>query len=142
MKLKSVIAPVILLAVSHTAQADVLKWAEGFWGLDETRWDAEDYKERNCTDSPVEIRIDRESMTYWSKIGDNQPRTAIITDVTDKGFTLKYENETRLMDDGNLQVWTISFADRNKFHWIREDWKVLGPQHKTAPRYRCMLEMA
>lgn len=124
------------------ANADALDWATGFWGLNETDWDVDDYVDRNCKDSPVEISIDRESMSYWSKIGDKKPRKAKISNVTDKSFTLEYSNETRLMADGRPHIWTIRFENSNKFYWIREDWKLKGPSHKTAPRYRCMLQIS
>jgi len=140
-RLKIAISSVMAIGVSFSANADALNWANGYWGLDQRDLDA-DYKERNCSESPVEIRIDVINKSYWSQIGDDEPRTGVIIQNESQSFTIKYDNETRLMNDGQPHIWTINFIDENTFYWVREDWKALGPRHKTANRYRCLMEMS
>lgn len=141
MRVSALIIGLAICLTPSLAQADALNWANGSWGLDKFDGDT-DYNDRNCKDSPVTIRVNAEDKTYWSKIGDEEPRTAIITDVSEHGFTLKYDNETRHMSDGQLHIWSLHFVDEDSFYWVRDDWKAKGPTHKTAKRYRCRLEMS
>lgn len=126
----------LMLLTPQIAHADALKWADGYWGTHAYKADTVS-DQRNCKDSPVHIRIDVEERTYWSKIGDQDPRTAKISQISKQGFTIKYNNEERLMDDGRPHIWTLHFVDQDTFYWVREDWKAKGPTHKTAKRYRC-----
>lgn len=132
---------VLIMFVPVLAHADAINWANGYWGLNDIDMDAQ-FAERNCKDSPVHIRIDAENLAYWSQIGDQTPREGIISNVTDQGFTLVYDNEERRMTDGRLHIWHITFVDQDTFYWVRDDWKVKGLRNRTNKRYRCMLQIS
>ena len=133
---------IALMANSGSAHANPLDWATGYWGISPRDMHSEDYEDRNCSDSPVQIKINGGAPQYWSQIGEETPRTATISAITETGFTLEYDNETRRMDNGRLHIWHIEFIDADTFFWIRDDWKKDGSYSRTVRRYRCEMRVS
>jgi len=134
--------PITGFFLSSSAHADALNWAEGYWGVSPKDLKSEEYKDRNCEDRPVKIQIDKDKKIYRSQIGNDQPRSAMISDITKTSFTINYDNETRIMSDGRLHIWTIQFLDADSFYWIREDWKSDDWARGTVMRYRCEINIS
>lgn len=52
----------------------------------------------------------------------------------DTSITIKYVDETRKTESGEIVVWKLILRDANTFVWHRLDWE----EHRfTAPRVRC-----
>jgi len=135
--MKGLITIALILAFSESAHANSLEWANGYWGVNPKDLSSHESNERTCDANPVEINIDAKNSLYESRIGTDESRTAVISNVTPNAFTIRYHGEKRVMEDGRKHVWTIKFIDEDTFYWVREDWKSLGPNHRTPLRYRC-----
>ncbi|CAM3690239.1 hypothetical protein [Litorimonas haliclonae] len=108
-----------------TAQADPLEWANGAWGIDvETVPDGLDAaqldKLRGCDGSAVMINTDRDTMRYQAiHTGEDDLKAkAPILDIGPQWLSLRYDDETRLMKNGDLQIWHMFFVDEDTFYWV------------------------
>ena len=111
-----------------TAQADPLDWANGVWGTDiETMPEGTDGSEfdesRVCDGSAVLISTNREDMRYEAvHTGEgNLKAKASVLNVGSKWLSIRYDDEERLMENGEPQIWHMFFLDQNTFYWV------LGP---------------
>lgn len=107
------------------AHANALDWASGAWGVDlENLPEDADAKELNrfegCANSPLIISVDKELKTYEAvHTGqDNFKATSPILSVNTLWISLQYDDETRTMKNGELQIWHMFFVSPDKFYWI------------------------
>jgi len=82
-------------------------------------------------------------MRYTAQFGQNEELIeADILDSGDNFLQLKYDNEERKMDNGELQVWRMLFTSTDVFVWVRQDWIVDGEvKGATQARRRCTAPM-
>ena len=121
-----------------TAQAGALDWANGEWALDPAYAGKDEQPKFRCGGETLQITINADKGLYISQESSAEPRKAQIVSSNELRFTIKYENEDRLMDNGKHHVWTMVFLDEDHFVWVRQDWMkngVIGGQ--TVRRVRC-----
>jgi len=111
MKKLFVILGLALLPV-QAASADVLDLVEGNWGIaTETVPDDLDAeameKARGCKSTPVIITVDRKKKRY----------KAVHTG-EEKWISIRYDDEDRLMENGDPQIWHMFFVSDDEFYWI------------------------
>jgi hypothetical protein len=120
-----VLAILAMIIPSSAMATDALDWATGSWGVDVENipedLDAEAMDERRgCRTSPVVITADRETLRYKAiHTGeDNFTATAPILKVRKKSISLQYDDETRLMKNGEPHIWHMVFVNPDKFYWV------------------------
>lgn len=135
----------LLLALSWpvTGYADALDLIVGSWGVEApsegaSEREIEIHARRSCGASALTVTIDRSSMRYRSQdIGDGYVEVADILDHSAKHLTIRYDDETRVMANGQPHVWHAFFVDDDTFVWILgetlKDRDGIVPQ----PRVRC-----
>lgn len=111
--------------LSFTARADPLDWANGAWGIDienmpEGLIDEEVDAYRNCKSTPVFITVNRKAMRYKAVHSgeDNFVSTSPILTATTSTLSLQYDDEDRVMENGNLHKWHMVFVSPDKFYWV------------------------
>lgn len=129
----------VLIVISSEAFADVLDNAEGTWGtivVDETGEVVT--KDYICDGLPNYIEIDRDKNRFSSRRSDSEIAAANIIEIGENWLKIQYDNEERIMSNGELHVWTLFMTDGDTFHWVREDWIVDGRiTNATSARHRC-----
>lgn len=129
------------LAQSELLSAEtVATTIEGKWIIDPSE-DTE--TETNCETDYLKIWINVEDgrAIYYSQWAsdDEHSRSAIQFMGMENGelypaIILKYDNETRLDEDGEPLRWGLFMPDRDHFYWTRLGWKY---GQRTAMRLRC-----
>lgn len=126
--------------------ASPLILAEGSWELvpNDDPQSKELEKSRKCEVKPLRVEIDPDTKRYIGIFGDNEHvDKADILRVGDTFLTIKYDNEERKMDNGELQVWHMLFTSPDVFVWVRQDWVVDGKvKGATQARRRCTAPIA
>jgi len=104
---------------------DALDWVTGSWGIDiENVPEGIDAKAldalRGCRNSPVKIKADRDALRYRAvHTGENSfLAKGDILKVRKTSISLQYDNETRLMKNGDPQIWHMLFVNPDKFYWV------------------------
>ena len=133
----------LVFALPAFAHADALNLIVGSWGVEAPSEDATDreieiHATRNCEGSALVVTIDRAAMRYRSQdaIG-KYVETADILDHSAKHLTIRYDDEARVMANGQPHIWHAFFLDDDTFVWV------LGETLKTRdgivpePRVRC-----
>lgn len=135
MKRLTVVTLLSILISLPSAQANqLLERAEGKWELSPNERDSE--STFTCSESPLEIFIDVEKMRYTS-IREKYTDTAVILEVGDGHFWIRYDGEERLDKDGKPVEWAWVAEGTNQFFWVRRDW-LNRPGARTASRVRCL----
>lgn len=97
----------------------------------------------NCDEVYLTIKVDMTTRTYTGTFLGDEPIKARILDVGEQWFSIQYEGEERLMDNGELQIWYLILIEADKFVWVREDWITDdGVRGSTEPRKRCPVEVS
>lgn len=75
---------------------------------------------RGCKASPVIISANRKNMRYKAiHTGeDDFVANADILDINEKWISIRYDDEDRLMENGEPQIWHMFFVSQDKFYWI------------------------
>jgi len=132
----------ILVFYPVSAFANSLDWANGVWALDPQYASKEELLEYSCKANPLTISIDKEKNLFESKHPDSDINKAGITSNSINSLEIQYENEQRVMDNGELQVWVMYFLDKDHFAWVRQDWIIDGKvTGGTTPRMRCPMDL-
>lgn len=104
---------------------DALDWATGSWGVDVENipegLDAKTMDElRGCQKSPVVITADRDTLRYRAvHTGEeNFVATGPILKVRKSSISVQYDDETRLMKNGEPHIWHMLFVNPDKFYWV------------------------
>ncbi len=105
--------------------ADAIDLASGSWGIDVSNVpdgvDAKALDEfRGCQKSPVIITVNRETMRYKAvHTGeDNFVGEGPILTSGKNSLSLQYDDEDRLMKNGEPHIWHMFFISPDKFYWI------------------------
>ena len=119
-----------------------LDLAEGSWevvpGHELNSAEIESY--RKCDVNPLMVRIDHEARRYYYRYDLDDPENgADILRSESRFFSIQYDNEERLMSDGNPHIWIMYFQNDDEFVWVRQDWIKNGGS--TPSRRRCKLEL-
>lgn len=120
-----------------SALASPIEVANGRWGFDPNSENREAAEAYSCSNDPIIISIDVEAKRYRGSRSDYTD-LADILEIGPNFLKIAYDDETRLMDNGEPHVWVMLLIDADRFVWIREDWfKEDGLLGHTEPRYRC-----
>jgi len=124
MKKLFIILGLALLPV-QAASADVLDLVEGNWGIaTETVPDDLDAeameKARGCKSTPVIITVDRKKKRYKAVHTGEEDFVAEgdILAIEEKWISIRYDDEDRLMENGDPQIWHMFFVSDDEFYWI------------------------
>ena len=122
---RSIISACLLVLPFQMASAGALDLVTGNWGIaPETvpeDLDAEEMERlRGCKASPVIISANRKNMRYKAiHTGeDDFVANADILDINEKWISIRYDDEDRLMENGEPQIWHMFFVSQDKFYWI------------------------
>ena len=138
MKYRFITALLIFSFYPATVFANSLDWANGLWALDPQYASKEELLEYSCKTNPLTISIDKEKNVFKSKHPNSDANKAAIISSSANTLEIMYENEERVMDNGELQVWVMYFLDKDNFSWVRQDWIIDGQiTGGTSPRMRC-----
>jgi len=126
MKIMKPFVSLILCVLSTSiASANSLDWATGAWGIEiDNIPEGLDPRAidtlRNCMDTPVYITVNKETLRYKAvHTGENNFEThSPILEHTHKTLTLQYDNEARLMKNGEPHIWHMVFVNEDKFYWV------------------------
>jgi len=123
---KILLVLLISMVPSQFATADILERANGAWGINpETVNEEHNLQEwedfRGCQKSPVIISVDREKMRYKAMHTgeENFEAHADIIAIEDLWISIRYDNETEKMENGELNIWHLFFVSKDEFYWIR-----------------------
>ena len=149
--MRALLAPALLLATPVTAMADGLTLAVGSWGVvagspgDDATQDELDYHRdlltRACESGGLQVSIDREALRYTGILpGEDSVTSGDILDHGPDFITLRYDDETRTMNDGSPQIWHMVFTD-DMFFWVLGHGRNIGERDGVVaqPRLRCNL---
>ena len=150
--MRALLAPALLLATPVTAMADGLTLAVGSWGVvagspgDNATQDELDYHRdlltRACESGGLQVSIDREALRYTGILpGEDFVTSGDILDHGPDFITLRYDDETRTMNDGSPQIWHMVFTDDDMFFWVLGHGRNIGERDGVVaqPRLRCNL---
>lgn len=120
-----VLAILVSILPSTALAEDALDWATGSWGVDVKNipegLDAKALDEfRGCRTSPVVITADRDTLRYravHTGEGDFVAKGPILK-VRKTSISIQYDDEQRLMKNGEPQIWHMAFVNRDKFYWV------------------------
>ena len=105
---------------TSTAAEDTLLKAVGTWGwVDETG-----EHPNSCANGPMNVSVDVAAGRYTTRV----PGTNIVLNKADilerrnGWFSLRYDGDERVMDDGSPHIWVWFFTDDDTFVWVRKDW--------------------
>jgi hypothetical protein len=145
--MKSWAFAIVLTIIPSTALAtDALDWATGSWGIDVENvpegLDAKALDEfRGCRTSPVKITADRDNLIYRAvHTGEGDfVATGPILKVRKRSISLQYDDEQRLMKNGEPQIWHMVFVNKDKFYWVYGPDIYAGKREGVVPtaRIRC-----
>ena len=127
--MKRLLLTLLCLGLAPAAYGqNAIDLATGSWGIEESDVpedaDAEELESlRRCRSAPVHISVDPETMRYKAvHTGeDNFVATAPILAANSRYISLRYNDEERVMKNGDLQIWHMFFVTPDKFYWV------LGP---------------
>ena len=141
-----ILASVLTFMPSAALGADAMDWATGSWGIDvENVPEGLDAKAldafRGCRSSPVKITVDRDTRRYravHTGEGDFVAKGPILK-IRKKSISLQYDDETRLMKNGDPQIWHMVFVSPDKFYWVFGPDLYAGKREGIVPtaRVRC-----
>lgn len=100
---------------------DALSLAVGTWGTENSvnEEDPERVDYRKCGKSPVIVTIDRINMRYKAvHTGEDFTAEADVLDVKPRYLSVRYDDEDRLMENGEPQIWHMVFVSDNRFYWV------------------------
>jgi len=121
---------------------DAMSLAPGHWGVERaTIIDGKPQDTRRCGASPVVISIDRKNMRYRADhTGEDFVAEADILKVTPRYLSLRYDDETRVMKNGQPHIWHMVFVEDNKFYWVLGRGVSGGEREGVVKkaRHRCM----
>jgi hypothetical protein len=113
------------LLFHQNSWANVFEMATGNWGVEVSNPpEGIDIKEleryRGCAESPVVITADKDTMRFRAvHTGeDNFISEGPILDSGPNWLSVRYDGETRLMKDGEPQIWHMVFVEQDKFYWV------------------------
>ncbi len=123
---KLFLSVILALGLFHTASADILDKVTGHWGINpETIGEDQDKKElldfRGCEKSPVVITVDRKNMRYKAvHTGeDSFESNGDILGIEKLWISIRYDDETEKMKNGELNIWHLFFVSEDEFYWIK-----------------------
>ncbi|WP_323762412.1 hypothetical protein [Maricaulis sp.] len=111
----------------------------GLWGWDTEVREGADYG--TCENAPLRIWFsDRGERYNAQNVGSEAVFTAPVlahlpATAELAGILIRYDDEDRLDDAGNVVAWWLVMTGENSFIWIRNDW--VGTGGSTAPLVRC-----
>lgn len=139
-KLSCLIALVALLGIPCEATSQTLSslsMAQGSWELspETTEAKTEFGQKFKCSIDALHIRVDESKDRYYYKFGNDEESGADVLVIEESYFAVRYDDETRLMENGEPHIWYFYLKNPDEFVWIREDWIDAG--NATASRRRC-----
>lgn len=144
--LKILTCCILINLIGVSAHASAVDWAQGSWGVSS---DKKEEKQFGCNVAPLVVNIDTEKMRYQGTRRDGDKDAPLLLDraeilsITDKGITIQYDDEDRLMTNRDLQIWIMFFINPDEFVWIRQDWLKDGEvTGATASRHRCRTQVS
>ena len=150
--MRALLTSALLFATPVTASADGLTLAVGSWGVvagtpdDNATQDEIDHHRdlltRACESGGLQVEIDRVAMRYRGYVaGEDFLSTGDILDHGPDFITLRYDDETRTMNDGSPHIWHMVFTDDDMFFWVLGHGRNIGERDGVVaqPRLRCDL---
>ena len=133
----------ILPAVAKNAHAEGSKWATGSWGWVSSVENDDGLEKYTCSTKPLSIKLDLERKRYSAFRDGDDPISGNILRYGQRMVVIQYDNEERLMDNGELHIWGMFFYNQDEFVWIRQDWMNKDGTFKSTQRLeRCLISIS
>ena len=129
---------------------EIVERLPGRWEIDPASWANASENTFRCDADFLRIEIFEVDgrLRYRSSVGPEE-QGQVVSDIhgvanPETGelrplIRLKYEDEIRTTETGELVEWMLVMPDADTFYWIRTDW---APGDRTAMRRRCPIGMS
>ncbi len=123
-----------LLAFGLPARAEPIQWAAGTWEADPA--ETADRGAFVCGRDPLVVSIDTQAMRFQTS-RSGQTYTGQIINSEENVLILRYDNDQRKNEKGEVPTWVMKFPDPNSFYWVMEDWVDQDSYKRMPKRRRC-----